>query len=178
MDQTLSARSKEAEVLTSISHQASITQRELSRKTGISLGLVNLILKRFIKTGYVQVTRLNKRKVEYLLTPQGFLETARRTYTYATTTIRNYNALQARITFLVQELCDGGYAYFSIHGDGEMRQLVEQVFRQSLTERSVTLGHEHREDPTAVVLNVTSEPFVGGSDGCVVHVLERVELSQ
>ncbi len=166
---------KELQVLDRVGRNSSISQRELARDTGISLGLINVILKKFLQVGYLQVSRLNKRKLEYVLTPAGFLAMARRTYNYATRTIRNYQSLHSQIAALLSELCKSGYDYFSIHGDGELREMIEVIAPGILSEGLASLGSEHRDGPNAVVLNITAEPIVPEFNGSVVSVLERIE---
>ena len=63
-------------ILEELEKNSDITQRELSEKTGLSLGMVNLLLKKFIKKGFVKLERLNSKSFRYILTPEGFKETA------------------------------------------------------------------------------------------------------
>ena len=88
---------KELQILRQIERNPLISQRELSRATGVSLGLINILLKKFLRTGYMQVSQLNKRKLEYVLTPQGFLAVTRKTYQYANRTIRDYQHLYSQL---------------------------------------------------------------------------------
>ena len=57
-----------------------ITQRELAKKLGISLGGVNYCLKALIKIGHIKVNNFqknpNKSAYLYLLTPSGISEKA------------------------------------------------------------------------------------------------------
>ena len=68
----------ELKVMDEISREKSLTQRDLSRKTRLSLGAVNLILKRLIGRGAVKSKELNAKKIEYLLTPKGLSEKAKK----------------------------------------------------------------------------------------------------
>ncbi len=165
-------KDKESLLLDFISKKSSISQRELARKTGISLGLINVILKRLIKAGYLRASQLNKRKLEYLLTPQGFIETAKKTYDYTINTIRSYKMLEANLSKLLKDLHRSGYDYFSIHGDGELRDLTVSTFQRCLEDAPVTLGREPKKDPRAVVLNITTDSLE--SKGEVVNVWERI----
>src|SRR3989338_3504765 len=86
----------------SLSHSGSLSQRDLSRKTGISLGLVNAILKKLAKTGYVKVSHLNKKRLNYILTPKGLSEVAHKSYRYIVKTINNYNMIQDKMRQAIQ----------------------------------------------------------------------------
>ncbi len=167
---------KETLILGQILQKTSISQRELAKKTSLSLGLINGILKKLANNGYIQTSKLNKRKLQYLLTSQGFHETVKKTHQYATDTIQNHKRLQTRLSSLLKELHASGYDYFSIYGEGELRELVEAVFRQSLEESPVSFGREHRHHPRAVMLNVNPDPPIEPFSGDVINVLERIGL--
>ena len=65
------------------------TQRSLARTAGLSLGMTNVLLKRFSEKGWVTVKRVNARNLQYALTPEGVQEIARRTYRYLKRTARS-----------------------------------------------------------------------------------------
>lgn len=165
---------RETLILDHISRRSSISQRELAKETKISLGLINVILKKMVNAGYIRVTHLNRRKMEYVLTYQGFKETTKRAYHYVTRIIRNYKIIEANLSNLLKELHKSGYSYFSIHGDGELRDLTESVFQNCLEEAPVTLGREYREDQRAVILNLTTDAGDPNFKGDVVNVLGRI----
>ena len=48
-----------------------VSQRLLSQKFGISLGLTNACLKRMVSHGWIRMQGLNRRKMEYFLTSKG-----------------------------------------------------------------------------------------------------------
>lgn len=166
--------SKELSILECLSKKSSASQREIAKTTGVSLGLINVILKKFIQSGYIKVGHLNKKKLEYLPTSAGTLETAQGKHQTTTWMIQGYKKIQVQLAGLFQELHSTGYNYFSIHGDGELKGLVESILRSSLEEAPVTLGKEHRAHPQAVVLNLNAEPMTEGHRGDVVNVLEKV----
>jgi len=58
------------------------SQRDLSNKLDISLGLVNSFVKRLANKGYFKITTLPKNRVKYILTPKGAMEKTRLTYQY------------------------------------------------------------------------------------------------
>jgi len=72
----------EYEVLTHLSKNEITTQRQISRDTGLSLGTVNLLLKKMVRNSLVKIERLNARTMRYILTPQGMEEKTRLAYRY------------------------------------------------------------------------------------------------
>lgn len=80
----------EINMLEVIHKNESISQREISSEVGISLGMVNLLIKKFIKTGLIKAERLTGNKVKYMLTAQGFTYLSKKTLDYIS---RSYNAV-------------------------------------------------------------------------------------
>ncbi len=64
-------------LLEELSRGEPLTQRQLSRRVGIALGLVNSYLRNLIKKGYVTVKNIPPRRFAYYLTPKGFAEKGR-----------------------------------------------------------------------------------------------------
>lgn len=67
-------------LLTEISGDEPLSQRELSRRLGIAVGLVNSYLKNLVAKGYVRVKNFPSNRYAYLLTPQGLAEKSRLAY--------------------------------------------------------------------------------------------------
>lgn len=67
-------------LLEEISKEETLSQRDLSKRMGIALGLVNSYVKNMIAKGYVRVSSFPKNRYNYLLTPKGITEKTRLTY--------------------------------------------------------------------------------------------------
>jgi len=61
----------ELKTLLEIKDNPSVTQRSLSHRLNISLGLTNAILQNLIHRGWIKAKKLTGRKILYLITPQG-----------------------------------------------------------------------------------------------------------
>jgi len=87
-----------------------MTQRDLSRIVGISLGKVNFILKAMIHKGLVKAHNFkkssNKKVYIYMLTPSGIEEKARITYRFLKKKIQEYEQLEEQIRLLKKEIAD------------------------------------------------------------------------
>lgn len=69
-------------LLNSLEHDGTRSQRHLAAELGIALGLVNAYLKRCVKKGLVKVSEAPARRYAYYLTPHGFAEKSRLTVEY------------------------------------------------------------------------------------------------
>ena len=82
--------SLEISVLEVIRAYDNISQRDISTKVGLSLGTVNLLIHKFAKVGLIKIEQLNGKKVQYILTPQGFAVLSKKTIDYIS---RSYSAV-------------------------------------------------------------------------------------
>ncbi len=76
------------------------SQRELAKRLGIAVGLVNSYLKNFVAKGFIRVKNYPRNRYTYLLTPKGIAEKSRLAYQHLnyftglyTTTRQDYLAL-------------------------------------------------------------------------------------
>src|SRR3546814_4284251 len=67
----------ELDFLTAIERGEVVTQVALKQRIGVSVGLINALLKRSVHKGYVKVRKVPYRRYAYYLTPQGFGEKSR-----------------------------------------------------------------------------------------------------
>lgn len=72
--------SRSLQLLSEISGEEPLSQRELSRRLGIAVGLINSYLKNLVSKGFVRVKNFPSNRYAYLLTPQGISEKSRLAY--------------------------------------------------------------------------------------------------
>ncbi len=120
---------KEFEVINIIATDASSTQRGLASKTDMSLGMVNVLLKRLILKGYLRAQQLNRKKMRYLLTPKGFAEKTLKSYHYTAKTISSLKTIRSGLETIVNESYRRGTRDFWIVGQGDLADLLEITLR-------------------------------------------------
>jgi len=120
---------RELKVINEVSKNVNLTQRQISRKVGMSLGMVNIILKKLARKGYVKARQLNGKKIQYILTPRGFAEKARRSYLYFLRTIASVKKIKGEIQEIIQKEYEKGQRSFIILGRGELGDIVEISLR-------------------------------------------------
>jgi DNA-binding MarR family transcriptional regulator len=77
-----------------IDRYGSVSQRELSRRLNLSLGLVNTFLKRLVKKGYFKVKTIPRNRVIYVLTPKGLAEKSKLTVEYLRYSVNFYKEIK------------------------------------------------------------------------------------
>lgn len=94
-------------ILKLVETNPAISQRELAKNLGVSLGKANFCLKALIEVGLLKVSnfRNNKNKLAYmyLLTPTGLEEKSSITVRFLKAKIQEYELLQEEIKLLLHE---------------------------------------------------------------------------
>jgi hypothetical protein len=126
---TGSVSENEHKILSIIGELETVSQRGLMQRSGLSLGMVNLILRRLAKTGYIKVVTLNKRKMRYLLTSKGLSEKSNRSYDYVRRTIRVFQQYRDRVERIIDGQMESGARKFAVAGAGELADLVFIILR-------------------------------------------------
>jgi len=119
----------ELKIIEEISRKKDLTQRELSARTKLSLGAVNIILKRLVKRGMVKTSNLNPKKVEYLLTTKGFSEKAKKSYNYFLKTVNLVKLVKEEIAKLVLDEYNRGQRKFIVLGDDDLADIIELALK-------------------------------------------------
>jgi EPS-associated MarR family transcriptional regulator len=95
-------------LLSIIEKSPQVSQREIAKKVGLSLGKVNYCLKSLGKKGLIKIKRFSKSdhkiKYVYLLTPEGIKKKSMMTLDFLEQKLEEYEALQDEITTLKREL--------------------------------------------------------------------------
>ena len=117
-------------LLSEVERDAGVTQRSLSTKLGVALGLTNLYLKRLARKGCIKITTIPRNRIQYLLTPQGLAEKSRLTYLYMQHSLSYYRDMRARLKAMMSRL-DGSHGQrVVIYGTTELAELAYLSLRE------------------------------------------------
>ena len=106
-------------LLEHIEDDPDITQATLADQLGVAVGTVNWHLKRLVDKGYVKVKRAQRRKLRYIITPQGIALRARLTVEYIERNMSLYRHTRKRVSDLVARVRSAGFQ--QLHVDGEQQ---------------------------------------------------------
>ncbi len=81
-----------------------VSQRELSHRFGIALGVTNACLRRMARKGWIRIRDLNPRRIGYYLTPKGILEKTRLTIHLISFRLQHYSELKKVIADKLLEM--------------------------------------------------------------------------
>lgn len=175
----------EVSLLTKLSRFSGIlSQRELARRTGISTGLLNLTLRNLIRRGYVKARALNKKKLQYLLTPKGALHIMNRSHEIIVTTLRQYRQLEVDITSTLHAFLQKGHRYFFIYGEGELCDIVKLVFWKNFIDTAVIIDSINNVGEDTLILNLTGSRLgsrtlkLSSTEAKVVNLVDYLHIKK
>ena len=117
-------------LLDELSRSPHTTQRELSKRIGIALGLTNLMLRRLVKKGYVKIAGTKRSRIRYLITPQGILEKSRLTYEFIQYSLQLYSRVRHSLRQQLALLAQTGHRRVLLYGTGELAEIAFLVIRE------------------------------------------------
>lgn len=108
-----------------------VSQRELSRRAGIALGLVNSYLKNLVAKGYVRIKSFPRNRYGYLLTPQGLAEKSRLAYQHLNYFTNLYRQARRDHSELFARLAARGVRQVVFCGTGEIAEIAYLSLRET-----------------------------------------------
>ena len=114
----------ELDTLMEIKNNPTTTQRSLSHKLNISLGLTNSILQNLIYRGWIKVQKMTGRKILYLITPEGMANVSRLMYTRFQETLHYYHYTRDLLTAYLMKLYQQGEKTINIYGTGQLAEIT------------------------------------------------------
>ena len=123
------------EILTAISEGHPLTQRDLAERLGVALGLANLYLKRLARKGFIKITDFPRKpaarkRLRYLLTPQGISEKTRLTYEHMAYSLSLYRRARQTLRGSLSRLPADGMKRIALYGTGEAAELAYLTLKE------------------------------------------------
>ncbi|MBT1075036.1 winged helix-turn-helix transcriptional regulator [Geobacter grbiciae] len=118
-------------LLSEIAGEEPLSQRELSRRAGIAVGLVNSYLKNLVAKGYVRVKNFPRNRYAYLLTPTGIAEKSRLAYQHLSYFTNLYTVARQDYLALFQSLKAEGVTEVVFCGVDEVAEIAYLSLREA-----------------------------------------------
>ncbi len=114
-----------------VERDGSRSQRELSQRLNISLGLVNRFMKRLISKGYFKVKSLPRNHLKYLLTAKGLARKSRLTVEYLKYSVHFYREVKDLLLEKFDVLEGEDVRSILFFGAGEVAELAYLYLQQT-----------------------------------------------
>jgi DNA-binding MarR family transcriptional regulator len=129
---------RELTLLENIENDPNVNQSTLARQLGVAVGTVNWHLKRLIAKGYVKVKRAERKKLRYIITPEGIALRARLAVDYVERSFSLYRKTRQRVTEYLSQIKSAGYDRVRIIGKGD----VADVCRLTCLEHGINVVND------------------------------------
>jgi DNA-binding MarR family transcriptional regulator len=113
----------ELSLLDRIENDPDVTQADLATQLGVAVGTVNWHLKRLISKGYVKVMHAERRKLRYIITPEGLAKRARLTVDYIEQQFLLYRRIRNKVKDVLTALKQDGHDSIRIEGEGDVADI-------------------------------------------------------
>ncbi len=153
----LSDEMRDLRLLEELERNPIVSQRELSHKFGIALGVTNACLKRMARNGLIRIRDLNPRKIGYYLTPKGFVEKARLTIHLISFRVQHYSELKKVIANKFLEMQHDGRHRVVFYGVSDEME-VAYVTLQGVNLKLVGIVEDDERFQPDIVLGYELEP--------------------
>lgn len=121
-------------LMSEIAKDEKLSQRELAKRLGVALGLVNSYLKNLLAKGYIRVKAFPKNRYGYLLTPQGMAEKTRLAYQHMTYFTNLYRVTREDYKTLFSALEKKGIHKVAFCGVDEVAEIAYLSMRETVVE--------------------------------------------
>jgi DNA-binding MarR family transcriptional regulator len=115
---------KELRLLQELEETPEISQRVLSRKLGIALGLTNTMLRNLAKKGFIRASQAGWKRWLYAITPEGFSRKLRLTVTYVMGVLDDYGKVRLVLLQELAPLALHQESRIALYGIGDFAELV------------------------------------------------------
>jgi DNA-binding MarR family transcriptional regulator len=101
------------------------SQAALASQLEVAVGTVNWHLRRLVDKGYVKVSRLERKKLKYIITPEGIALRARLTVDYIQNSFNLYRLVRERVSRALDEAKAAGFDAVQIDGNGDVAEICQ-----------------------------------------------------
>lgn len=128
-------RFRELALLQEIEADPDVSQAKLAEELGVAIGTVNWHLKRLVDKGFVKVKRIRRRKLRYIITPEGLALRAKLTLAYVRQSFSLFREVRQEVCDLLNGLKEEGIQAVRLEGEGD----IAEVCRLTCLEQRVNL---------------------------------------
>lgn len=122
-------------LLEHIEQNPDVTQATLAGQLGVAVGTINWHLKRLIAKGYLKARRAQRRKLRYIITPEGLALRARLTVDYIQNSFRLYRLVRERSMDALLQIEKAGHSRIILDGEGD----VAEICRLTCLEKGIRI---------------------------------------
>lgn len=126
------------------------TQREIGDKTGVSAAVINALLKRCLERGWIAVSRMDGRKLRYMLSAEGLTALTKRSIAFMQRNFSQLSAYKKNIDNSIRVARAAGKTKLTLYGSSQIDFLIVESCR--------AYGMEFETKDTSMIPGASSIP--------------------
>jgi len=162
---------RDLRLLAEVEADPTISQREISSRLGIALGLTNMLLRNLVKKGYVRANQAGWKRKLYALTPEGFAHKIRLTASYIHQFLDHYTRVRQTLRDQLAPLALNRESRVAILGTGEFAELIYLGLREIGIEEIEIFG------PSTITENLFLGILVQGVTELQIERYDRILIA-
>jgi DNA-binding MarR family transcriptional regulator len=115
---------RELIILDQIKENPDVNQATMADQLGVAVGTANLVIKNLVEKGAIKVKRAQRKKLRYIITPEGLALRARLTVDYIENSMRLYRRTRQRVIDALAKVQAAGYDCVHIVGEGDIAEVI------------------------------------------------------
>lgn len=147
MENEFKATAADLTILEQIESEPDTTQASLAEILGVAVGTVNWHLRRLVDKGYVKVKRAERKKLRYIITPEGLALRAGLLVDFIQSSMELYRLVRGRSQQAISEVKERGFSSVRIEGEGD----VAEILKLTCMEQGMAIGRNHHDPVLKVV---------------------------
>jgi predicted transcriptional regulator len=112
-------------ILEHIEEDPNTTQATLAKKLDVAVGTINWHLKRLIQKGYIKVSHMERRKLRYIITPEGIALRTHLAVDYLQSSFQLYRLVRGRAAAAISSFKQNGGKTVRIEGTSEIAEICQ-----------------------------------------------------
>jgi DNA-binding MarR family transcriptional regulator len=148
---------RELRLLEELERNPIVSQRELSHRFNIALGVTNACLRTMVRKGWVRIRGLSHRKIGYYLTPKGLAEKTRLSLQMISYTIQHYSELKKMIGQRLLKMEQDGFRRIVFYGISDEME-VAYITLQGVNLKLIGIVEDDEKFKPQILLGYELEP--------------------
>jgi DNA-binding MarR family transcriptional regulator len=151
---------RDLQLLEEIEQNPKVSQRELSNKFGIALGVTNACIKRMARRGLIRLKGIPPRRIAYYITPKGFAEKANLALRFFSYNIRHYAEMKKQISKKLIEMENTGVKRVVFYGVSDEMEIAYVILQGTDMELVAIVDGDDGVRPQTVLGRKAENPVI------------------
>lgn len=156
------------ELLDNVAGAEAPNQRDLARKIGISVGLVNALVHRAVRKGLIKIRQVPARRYAYYLTPKGLAEKSKLVAEYLDVSLTFFRVARQEYSDVFTRCAAAGRKRVVLCGAGELAEIATLAANGLDVEIVAILDHETNQARVAGLPVIRDVEDIGQGDVLVI----------